>query len=123
MNDDENAGYGRCCLKRKLYYSFYEDSQIFISPRGFYKDYDRTLNDVLLFYLIPFLNSVYTIGCISALLFYKMYLNGYYYENHIKSNNFVFITFFVINALFAIVLSISYILIDFYFLLIMWIIS
>ena len=53
-----------------------------------------------------------------------MHLDDYYcYENRIKSSSFVFILFFVINALFAIVLSISYILINFYFLLIMWIIS
>ena len=123
MEDREHAGYGKCCLKRRLYYSFYQDSQIFISPRGFWKSYDTTLNDVILVYLIPFLNLVFTIACISALLFYKMHLDGHYcYENRIKTGC-VFELFFVINALFAIVLSISYILLNFYFLLIMWIIS
>ena len=124
MDNDKDAGYGLCCLKRRLYYSFHEESQVFILPIGFWKNYDRTLNDVLIFYLIPFLNSVYTIACISALLFYKMYLEDYYcYENRLKKSCFIFELFFVINSLFAIVLSISYIIINFYFLLIMWIIS
>ena len=72
---------------------------------------------------------VFTIGAISALLFYKMrYYDEkknywYWYENRIKNNVATFITFFVVNALFAVVLSIPFFFFNIFILLILWIIS
>ena len=126
-DDNEKTGYGMCCFKRRLYYSFHQDSQVFIAPIGHWENYGRKLNDILIFFLFPFINSVYIIACISALLYYKMILKDYRcsedYEDRLNKNKYIFEIFFVINSLFAIVLSISYIIINFYFLLFMWIIS
>ena len=91
---------------------------------------DRLLRDNLfspIFFLIPFVNFIYVIACISALLFYKLNLkykdDNYEYEYRLKDKYAcTFIIVFVLNSLFAIALSISYILINIYFLLFLWLI-
>ena len=126
MTDHDQAEFGKCCLKIRLYYSFHEDSQEYINPIGPYAEYAGKFNPT--FFLIPFVNFIYIIACISALLFYKLILkykdDNHEYEYRLKDKYVcTFIIFFVLNSLFAIVLSISYILINIYFLLFLWLIS
>jgi len=120
MTNNEYAEFGKCCSKRRLYYSFHKDSQEYINPIGPFAKYAGTFSPF--FFLIPFVNLVYIIACISALLFYKLHLkykdDNYEYEYCLKDKyDCTFI------ALFAIFLSIPYIFINFYFLLFLWLIS
>ena len=115
ITDKDEAGFGNCCIKRRLYYSFHQDSQEYINPIGPYANYAGTFNSFN--FLIPFVNLVYIIACISALLFYKLNLKYKGYNREYKYS------FFVFNGLFAIALSIPYILINIYFLLFLWLIS
>ena len=126
MTNHDKAEFGKCCLKRRLYYSFHQDSQEYINPIGPFAEYAGTFHSFI--FLIPFVNLVYIIACISTLLFYKLNLkykdDNHEYEYRLKDKCFfTFEIFFVLNCLFAIVLSISYILINIYFLLFLWLIS
>ena len=81
---------GNCCIKRRLYYCFHEDSQEFIKNKenegGYYHD---TFKDKSPLFLIPFINQIYIIACISAILFYKLYLEKHYsYEERLKINHY-----------------------------------
>ena len=126
MTNHDKAEFGKCCLKRRLYYSFHQDSQEYINPIGPFAKYAGRFSPF--FFLIPFVNLVYIIACISALLFYKLNLkykdDNYEYEYRLKDKYAcTFIVFFVLNGLFAIILSIPYIIINIYFLLFLWLIS
>jgi len=119
---------GKCCIRRRLYYLFHQDSQKYINPIGPLKKYAGKFENIIIAYLIPFINMIYIIGAISSMFFYKMY--AFYddkfttYEIRIKSKHYItFPLFFVINALFAITLSISFFIYNIYFLFIIWIFS
>ena len=49
MTNHDEAEYGKCCLKRRLYYSFHEDSQEYINPIGPFKDLADTFNPFFFF--------------------------------------------------------------------------
>ena len=116
----------KCCIRRRLYYLFHQCSQEYINPIGPLKKYAGKFHSIL--YVIPFINMVYTIGAISSMFFYKMYFfydNEFTsYEGRIKSEHYItFPLFFVINLLFALILSICFVIHHIYYLLIIWIIS
>ena len=127
--DQDDAVFGQCCLRRRLYYLFHYDALEYIKPNKIWNEEKPSELEgfELLLFLIPFINMVYTIGAISALLFYKMqFYKGEkctWYENRIKNNVATFLTFFVVNALFAVVLSIPFFFFNIFILLILWIIS
>jgi hypothetical protein len=123
------SGFGQCCIRRRLYYLFYEDGLEYIKPdKRWNFDKPTEFNGFpLVMFLLPFINMVYTIGAISALLFYKMeFYDGNdfnCYENRIKNNVTTFLTFFIVNALFAVVLSIPFFFYNIFVLIILWLIS
>ncbi len=118
----------KCCIRRRLYYLFHQGSQEYINPIGPLKDYADKFENRNIIYLIPFLNIIYTIGAISSMFFYKMYF--FYddeftsYEGRIGSKHYItFPLFLVLNALFAISLSVCFFIYNIYFLFIIWMIS
>ena len=81
----------------------------------------------VVYFSIPFISLVYVIGALSSCLFYKVKVKNdkkkdIIYENYLKRND-IFLLFFVINSLFAIVLSIPYFFINIAYLLFILLIS
>ena len=109
---------GSCCIKRRLYYCFHEDSQEFIK----HKERGDKFEHYISIFLTPYVNLIYIITCIAPLLFYKLnFKNNSDYEYGL--NQLTFIIFFFLYSLFAIIISICYTFINIYFLIILWFIS
>ena len=122
--DHDHAEFGQCCIRRRLYYSFHYDGLELLKPN---ESGDNDEVFALLLFIIPFISMVFSIGAISALLFYKMeFYDGnrfYCYEGRIKNNAITFATFFVLNLLFAVVLSIPFFFLNIFVLIVLWLIS
>ena len=105
--DKNNHDYGRCCVKRRVYFSFHEYNE----------------NEDVFLYLVPFINSLCIILRISQFLFYTLrYKDTGYYDN-LEKNSFIIILITFLNAGYAILLSIIYFFFELYFFLIVLIIS
>ena len=105
--DKNNHDYGRCCVKRRVYFSFHEYNE----------------NEDVFLYLVPFINSLWIILRISEFLFYTLrYKDTGYYDN-LEKNSFIIILITFLNAGYAILLSIIYFFFELYFFLIVLIIS
>ena len=123
------AGFGQCCIRRRLYYLFHEDGLEYIKPdRRWNFDKPTEFNGFpLVMFLIPFINMVYTIAAISDVLFYQMeFYDGNdfnSYEDRIKNNNNIYLTLSVVNVLFALVLSIPFFFFNIFVLILLWLIS
>ena len=103
--DKNKNDYGRCCVKRRIYYSFHE--------------YDK--DEEVSFYYTPFINSLWVILRISQFLFYTLkYKDTCYYD---EGNSFAIKLIIFFNAVYAIILSIIYFFLELCFFLIILIIS
>ena len=128
----DSYGGGNCCLRRRIYCKLFEDSLRLINPYNNHQDV-IFFKDCFTVFIIPGINLLYFMKEMHCAFFYKLGIknditgyNGdiHNYEYHIQRNSFnILALFVVINILFALVLSISYIILNTYFIIFILIIS
>ena len=127
----DDDGNGLCCLSRKFHCFFLQDGLLLINPDAkgvHHPDFQKSL----ILFLIPGINLLLFIGTMHIQLFYAISLsneedhNGYIknYEFRCKDNNEMIFQILVgIDFAFSIVLTLPYVLLNIYFIIIMLIIS
>jgi len=117
----------RCCVKRRIQYMFHRHIYTFIHPKIDYRDenfYHETFNSLFKLYFIPLSTFLYFVSTIHAAFYYKMQSKkiNHQYEYRIKDSNY-FLIIFILDALQSIVLGFSYLILDYYFKIVLFIIS
>ena len=123
INDDYDNG--RCCLSRRFYCAINQDGFLVIN-----KHYNYAYPEIWNIFILPILSLIHFIGVVSSCFYYSMRIYDkennkfiYNYENKIRDNTFIFVILIIFNVLFAIMLSIPYIVFDFYFKILIFIFS
>ena len=100
---DRNA-FGKCCLKRRIYYKFFYDGFLFI------KGENESFKKYFLIFLLPFCTFFLLVGVTCCDFFYmlkdKKSIN-HYKIHYFKDTNFFWFSI-LINGLMAIILLITY---------------
>ena len=121
-----------CCLKKKAYYLFKVNGFLYFNSYPGYLEHEEKFKDSLLFAIIPFVNLLYFIGCLHAILFYRMRRRNketYYYVDYescmtsTDKNRFYIITFFLFEVSCSIFIAITLFVFNFYFTILIIIIS
>ena len=123
----DNCDNGKCCISRRFYCAINQDGFVFFNNKA---DYDTFFRVNFYIFLLPILSFIYFIGVVSACFYYRLRIYDkkknefiYTYESRIKYNTFIFGIVLIFNVLFAIMLSIPYIVFDFYIKILIFIIS
>ena len=129
----DSYGNGTCCLGRKIYCIFFQDGLRLINPVHPEKDYKPKFKNLLKFYFIPGVNLLFFMAQMHIQLFYKLALKndmpktkGDYllnYEDRYHKNYLTLQIFVVIDAAFSLILTISYLILNLLFILLLTIIS
>ena len=127
----DSFGNGNCCIRRRICCMIFQEGFRYINP---YKEtYIPDFKESFKKFIIPVFNFLYFTSEIQCAFFYKLTTNnaeiresGYLenYEGYIQRNYYFILQLVVgINAAFAIILSLSYILFNIYFIIFMLVIS
>ena len=124
----------KCCLTKRIYYMFKVDGFLFFDkyPNQYHKK-NINFNDSLIFCVVPFVNLLYFIGCLHAILFYRLkcknqdpnydYLDYDLRLSNSDRNIFFQRSIFLLDAFCSLLLSIPLIILNIYFTIIIIIIS
>ena len=129
----DSYGNGTCCLNRKVYCFFFQDGLRLINPIGVENDYKPKFENLLTYFFIPGWNLLWFMAEMHIALFYKLSLKNYhpkkstiYLPNYEDRYNKIYLTLqilVVIDIAFSIILTVSYILLNLYFIITLTIIS
>ena len=120
-----------CCLKKKVYYLFKVNGLLFFDSYPGHLEHKVEFKESLFYAIVPFVNLLYFIGCLHAILFYRMRYNdenfGYIvYAEHFTSVNkssWFLRTFVFLEALCSFLIAITLFVLNIYFTIIIIIIS
>ena len=129
----DSYGNGTCCVRRKIYCFFFMDGLRLIAPLS-EKDYPPNFDETLKFFLIPGINLLFFMATMHTSLFYKLSVKNYknkkndngYLLNYELRYNKCYTTLQIlvgIDIAFSIILTLSYVLLNLYFIVIILIIS
>ena len=129
----DSFGPGTCCLRRRIYCTFFQIGFDLINPIDREHYYGHDFHKALIFYFIPGINLLFFIAEIHVSLFYKLGLKNYKpkkYNKYIRNyelrynKNYKTLQILVgIDIAFSIAITFSYILLNLYFIIILTIIS
>ena len=127
----DSFGNGNCCIRRRICCMIFQEGFRYINP--YQETYLPPFEKSFKKFIFPVYNFLYFTAEIQTAFFYKLSTNsakirenGYLenYEVHIQRNHYFILELVVgINIAFAIILSLSYILFNIYFIIFMIIIS
>ena len=120
-----------CCLKKKVYYLFKVNVLLFFYSYPGHLEHKVEFKESLFYAIVPFVNLLYFIGCLHAILFYRMKYNDENfdyndYDGHFTSmdkNSFFIRTFFIFEVACSILIAITLFVLNIYFTIIIIIIS
>ena len=122
-----------CCIKKRVYYLFKVNGLLFFDSYPGHFEYRRPeFKESLLYAIVPFVNLLYFIGCIHALLFHRMrYKNDKKFDYNdynglmtgIDKNSYYYLTFCIFEIICSIFIAITLFVLNLYFTIIIIIIS